>query len=127
MLIFAQTPALVSEWRDQLALWSDILGVLGFVISVVGLVFGMLINKQVNEAREEAKKSIELAANLRTRSEHAVLTQCLNLAREAARGKSWQRLLGHLDAAKALYMAARRSALNSSSIVDDMLAAMCGK
>jgi hypothetical protein len=99
MLMYAQAPAPTPEWRDQLALWSDVLGVLGFVISVGGLLVGLWINKQVKQAREEAKISIQLAENLRSRSEHGLLTQCLHMAREAARGKSWQRLLGHLDSA----------------------------
>ena len=99
MLIFAQTPALTPEWRDQLALWSDILGVFGFVISVVGLLVGLWINRQVKEAREEARRMLARVAIARQQADVAILSRAMTLAREASRATEWVRTQAHLDAA----------------------------
>jgi len=99
MLIAAEDPASTPAWRDQLALWSDILGVVGFLISIAGLAVGLWVNKQVREARDEAKRVVMQAEIRRLQSELAMLCQSLYLAREAGRGKVWMRMLGHIDVA----------------------------
>ncbi len=97
-MIFGEVPP-PSESRELLAWWSDILGVLGFFVSVAGFAVAVIVRQQVRQARKEAVNAIALYLRQQTLRDLTSLHQTVLLARDACRSKQWQRAHGYFDAA----------------------------
>lgn len=134
-MLFAQQPfGMSAEERDWLAFWSDILGVVGFVLSLITIGIAVFVERKIAAAKVEAKRAID-AAKVEAKAavetaladakrfivsvtrHHAVrelsaARLSMELAREACRSKQWVRALGHLDAATAVLL----SLINSQGI-----------
>lgn len=97
-MIFGDAPQ-PSEARELLAWWSDILGIVGFFVSVAGVAVALIVRQQVRQARREATGAIALFLWQSTLRDIGFARQAVLLAREACRGKQWMRAHGHFDIA----------------------------
>lgn len=86
-----------SEARDLLAWWSDLLGVIGFFVSLAGFAVALVVRQQVRQARREAANALELFLQQQTLRDILFARQAVLLAREACRGKQWAKAHGHFD------------------------------
>ena len=85
--------------RDLLALWSDVLGIVGFVFSAAGFAVTLMVNRRIREVKSQAKAAQKMAALGRFATDSGNAKHVLELAREACHTKSWDRAKGHFDIA----------------------------
>jgi hypothetical protein len=91
-MIFAEyTSPPPREWRDILAFWSDVLGVLGFFLALFGVGVALFIERKIRQAKAEAEAKIEGMARLQFERESYEVRRWLELARESCRTKDWLR------------------------------------
>lgn len=109
-MIFGEVPP-PSEARELLAWWSDILGVLGFFVSVAGFAVAVIVRRQVREVKEQARKSQRLIALGQFAADAIHAKQSLELGREACLAKKWDRAKTHFDIAIGLLV--RLSAMSN--------------
>lgn len=99
-MIFADhSPEHVPAWRESLALWSDILGVLAFLFSVLGFGVSLWINNRIKKAKNDARLLIEGIGKKLLQQELVDAKQNLVLAKEHCLTSAWTRAEIHLDIA----------------------------
>ena len=100
-MIFAEyVPPPPSEARDLLAWWSDVLGIAGFVLTIVGLWIALFIKREVSRAKREARTRIAGLLQSQRELELIETRRFLELSREACGSKRWVRAEVYFDAAE---------------------------